>query len=170
MTIEQPNDADDHTISEGQASCEEVRFLHKVHRDEIMHHRQVMIATFKWASGLFLAIPGGVFVLNEQTAYKSTTTAIFAVLSIIVLSVVSTKMIRRSALAIDENAQIVVKCSRAQRYFTYQPPPVSEPLYPSAWQGWGTTMKSGHYTEHYRWSILFLSALSAIAVLLRAFA
>jgi hypothetical protein len=145
-----------------------VRSIHETHRTEISFHREVMNKTTQWATGVYLAIAGGLLLIGSDGWRELGVSGKFLVT--VVLALVTTFVVSQllhSSSAINSNAQIVVKADTALLLFRPNEYIQGEQLYPEKWKQWGTSKGAGYYDLfHIAVTILLALSVGAFAFLL----
>jgi hypothetical protein len=137
-----------------------LRMVHDTHRQEMNFHRETMNKLVQWATGVYLAIAGGLLVLGANNWRSYGTTGKF--LAVCILFLVTSFVVRQilhSASAINTNARIVVRADKLMHLFDKDFYDSKEQLYPAHWLKWGDGKGAGYY-EWFNIGIIILLAFS----------
>lgn len=141
-----------------------LQFVHDTHRREMSFHRDVMNRVFQWTSGVFIAMAGGLVVIEPTVGTsRGIVIRLFVTAAVVLITTFSVRLLKHSADAIDTNAHMVVKTDILMHLFDPGYFGDDESLYPEKWLRWGTEKGAGYY-EVYNTIIVILLAVAMIGL------
>ncbi len=144
-----------------------IEFIHSKHREEMQYHRNIMLQLFKWSTNILMIIVGVVVTLSS-TGKIHIPDLIFGIILLLILAIgrIAFKLINTAKSNMDDNAQVIVKLSKAQGLFDSGQFGREESVYKNKWKNWGKELTSGKYVNYYNDFIFIITVMASVIVLI----